>query len=114
MKNRTSSYIMTASPYSNTDMEQVNIVKKTVAISNKIARTNYKNAMICWDKGYTAKKPNKPTIYQVRLMGRGSRKVAAILDNRRKGAYDQYLPIKHATSYDVYVHMRNDTKYKAL
>ena len=42
MKKRTDSYIFTADVMSVGDMQQIEIVRKTVAASNKIARQNYK------------------------------------------------------------------------
>ena len=42
MKQRTDSYVFTADPLSAVDMQQIEIVRKTVAASNKLARLNYK------------------------------------------------------------------------
>ena len=48
--NRTDSYIFTADPMSTNDMQQIELVRKTVALSNKrarqIAKRNGKEALI--------------------------------------------------------------------
>lgn len=107
MKARTDSYVMTADAMSVNDMAQIEIVRKTVRASNRIAKQIYKYA------ARTAKHlgnpmPKEPKIYRVRLMGRGPRK-AAYQENLASGGqrvwsgYACYLPQKYATSFDVYI-----------
>ena len=101
--NRTTSYIFTADPLSAADMQQIEIVKKTVRASNKLAMFNY-----TWARARAAYRcepmPPKPPQYRVRLMGRGPRRIHAKADGRHRTAYDSSLPQKYATRFDVYVH----------
>ena len=81
---RCNSYIMTIDPMSASDMEKLDVVKRTVALGNR--RTSHK--------------------FRVRLMARGPRRSNAIADGKRKWSYDCYLPLRYATRIDVYVHER--------
>jgi hypothetical protein len=105
-KKRTSSYVFTADPLSVSDMRQVEIVRKTIAVQNKILMENYRRNCL-WQE-----KPVKPVLHRVRLMGRGPRK-AAYLENLREGGttvsggYRAYLPQRFATSFDVYIARRD-------
>ena len=105
---RTDSYIFTADASSVTDMQQIEIVKKTVRAGNRIAMQNYKWA--CYRAVFRCEpKPPKPATYRVRLMGRGPRKASyndnvAHGGNRVWSGYNSYLPQRYATSFDVYVH----------
>ena len=105
---RTDSYIFTADAMSAGDMLQIDVVKKTVRASNRIAMQNYKWA--CARAKYNGEPmPKKPAQYRVRLMGRGPR-TAAYQDHLKNGGYrsytkfNQYLPQKYAERFDVYVH----------
>lgn len=103
MKNkRTDSYVFTADPLSVNDMQQIAIVRKTVAVSNKMARQNAK-----W-------KNEKPVIYRVCLKARlgQNNPDAHIYQNKitfwgRKGDY-QSIKLEHAQRIDVYVQRRQD------
>lgn len=102
MKQRTDSYVFTADPLSVNDMQQIEIVRKTVAVSNKMARRDAK-----W-------KGEKPVIYRVTLKGRIGRNNpdAHIYRNKitywgRKGDY-QSIKLEHAQRIDVYVQRRYD------
>lgn len=104
MKQRTDSYIFTADPLSVNDMQQIAIVRKTVAVSNKMARQSAK-----W-------KNEKPVIYRVCLKARLGRNNpdADIYRNKttfwgRKGDY-QSIKLEHAQRIDVYVQRRWDYK----
>lgn len=100
--NRTTSFVFTADPMSATDMEKIEIIKKTVRAINAEAKV---------DHGYAVRRaeyygqpiPKAPTPKRVRLMGRGPRRQAAIQDYGRKHAYDSYLPQRHAVRFDVYI-----------
>jgi hypothetical protein len=99
---------MTADANSVVDMQQIEIVRKTVRASNKLAMQNYKWAC---DRAnhYGDPIPKKPSLYRVRLMGRGPRK-EAYQDHLKNGGYKMYagfncyLPHKYAEKFDVYVH----------
>ena len=102
MKVRTDSYIMTADPLSANDMQQIEIVRKTVSIANKRAK-----AVAKW-------KGTKPVLYRVCLKGRLGRNNpdADIYRNKmghwgRKGDY-QSIKLAHAQRIDVYVQLRGD------
>jgi hypothetical protein len=105
---RVDSYIFTADCNSADDMLQINIVKKTVRASNRLAMQNYKSA--CKRAEYYGEQPpEKPMQYRVRLMGRGARKVAyqdhvANGGHRMWQGFSSYLPQKYAERFDVYVH----------
>lgn len=100
---RVDSYIFTADPLSATDMQQIEIVKKTVRAGNRIAMQNYKWA--CRRAEYNGlPMPKKPATYRVRLMGRGPRRIYAKADGLHRTAYDSSLPQKYATRFDIYVH----------
>ena len=97
---RTDSYIFTADPLSSSDMQQIQLVRKTVAASNKIAKQAAK-----WS-GKT------PTIYRVCLKGRiGKNNPDAYIYREkvtfwgRKGDY-QSIKLEHAQRIDVYVQRR--------
>lgn len=106
-KQRTTSYIFTADPLSAADMQQIEIVRKTVRASNARAMQNYK-----WEcqraEHLGHPKPKAPALYRVRLMGRGPRKAAyeqhiAEGGTRLWMGFNVYLPQKYATRFDVYV-----------
>lgn len=104
---RTSSYIFTADANSASDMQQIEVVKRTVRAGNRIAAQNYKWA--CQRAKVRGEpKPKKPAKFRVRLMGRGPRK-AAYRDHLANGGYriwagfNCYLPQKYAERFDVYV-----------
>lgn len=108
MNKRTSSYVMTADANSAADMQQIELIKKSVKSINDTARQAHKFAMHRAE--YMQKPlPMKPKLYRVRLMGRGPRKEAH-LDNLRKGGYavwsgyNSYLPQRYAQRFDVYIH----------
>ena len=101
--NRTTSYIFTADPLSATDMQQIEIVKKTVRVGNRLAMQNYKWA--CARAEYNGlPMPKKPATYRVRLMGRGPRRINAKANGLHRTAYDSCLPQRYATRFDIYVH----------
>jgi hypothetical protein len=101
---RTDSYVFTADPQSVADMQQIDIVKKTVKAINLNNAQSYKYA--CRTAEYRGEPlPKKPSRLRVRLMGRGPRRVHANLKygGRYNNAYDAYLPQKHATHFDIYI-----------
>ena len=102
MKKRTDSYIFTADPLSVLDMQQIELVRKTVATSNKLARRDAK-----W-------RGEKPVIYRVCLKARIGKNNpnADIYRNKqtywgRMGNY-QSIKLEHAQRIDVYVQRRWD------
>ena len=99
---RSNSYVFTADPNSVTDMQQIDLVKKTVKAMNDRAAENHKYACMR-AKYYGQEMPKKPNRMRVRLMGRGPRRVAALADGCRRSQYDSYLPQAHATRFDVYI-----------
>jgi hypothetical protein len=107
MKQRTGSYIMTADPMSVNDMAQIEIVRKTVRVSNRLAKQRHEWAVKS-AKYFGEPLPKAPAMYRVRLMGRGPR-AAAYKDHVANGGHKMwsgfasYLPQKYATSFDVYV-----------
>ena len=103
MKNtRTTNYIFTADPLSVTDMQQIELVKKTVKAMNDNLAQNYKYAVM--RAQYQGQElPKKPLRQRVRLMGRGPRRIAERIDGLRRGSYDAYLPQRHAVTFDVYI-----------
>lgn len=111
MKKRTASYVFTADAMSVTDMQQISIVRKTVSVQNKMIMQQYQWAvkMANWHGGPV---PKKPVLHRVRLMGRGPRK-ASYIQNLREGGYElsngyrAYLPQRFATSFDVYISLRD-------
>lgn len=110
MKQRTDSYIFTAHTMSAAEMLQIEVVRKTVKASNKLAQQRYK--WDCQRAAYNGEPaPKKPTMYRVRLMARGPRK-AAYQEHLAAGGprlwmgFNVYLPQKYAERFDVYVHPR--------
>ena len=96
---RADSYVFTADPLSVSDMEKIDIVKKTVSAMNKQAKESHKWA-VRRAEYYGEPIPQAPTRKRVRLMGRGPRRVHAGVRNSR---YDSYLPQRYATRFDVYI-----------
>ena len=103
MKARTDAYVMTADINSVTDMSQIEIVRKTVRTSNKLAMWAYKWA--CKRAQYNGEPmPKKPMLYRVCLKGRlGKGNPAAA---KYKGRYHYHVALEDATRIDVYVHER--------
>ena len=89
---RTDSYQFTV-----TDPKDPRIVelKKQIAFCNKLSREA--------TRGYNYN-DTVHALWRVRLMPRGKRVEAAWGDYRSRRAYDSYLPIRHGSHYDVYVH----------
>lgn len=92
MKARTDSYIFTADPMSVNDMQQIAIVRKTVAVSNKLARQRAK-----WTG-------EKPTIYRVCLKARLGKKNPAYAKYRNQ--WVKSIKLEDAQRIDVYVQRR--------
>jgi outer membrane lipoprotein-sorting protein len=101
--NRTTTYVFTADPQSVADMQQIEIVKRSVKSINDSARLSFKYATRRAEY-HGNPLPKEPKLYRVRLMSRGPRRSAAIADGKRKWAYDSSLPQRHATHFDVYIH----------
>lgn len=92
MKARTDSYIFTADPLSANDMQQIELVRKTVAVSNKLAKQRVK-----WS-GAT------PTLYRVCLkarLGKGNPAYA-----KYKNQWIKSIKLEDAQRIDVYVQER--------
>lgn len=70
-------------------------LKAKIAFTNKMSR----EATRGWNYNSTVH-----ALWRVRLMPRGPRVEAAWGDYRSRRAYDSYLPIRHGTHFDVYVH----------
>jgi hypothetical protein len=106
--NRADSYIFTADANSAADMQQIDVVKKTVRASNRLAMQNYK--WQCRRAQFNGNEmPKKPAQYRVRLMPRGPRKASyehnlATGGYRVWSGYNSYLPQRYATRFDIYVH----------
>lgn len=101
--NRTSTYVFTADPQSVTDMQQIDLVKKSVKSINESTKLSHKHQTRRAEY-YGNPLPKAPALYRVRLMARGPRRVAAIADGLRPSAYDSSLPQRHATHFDIYIH----------
>lgn len=104
---RSKSYVFTADVNSVADMQQIDIVKKSVKSINATAKQAHVYAVRRAD--YMREPlPKKPKLYRVRLMPRGPRK-ASYNDNLYKGgnrvasAYNSYLPQEYALKFDVYI-----------
>lgn len=102
MKQRTNAYVFTADPLSVTDMQQIEIVRKTVAISNAYARRDAK-----W-------KGEKPKQFRVTLKARLGKNNPHAHVYRNKVTYwgiksnYQSIKLEHAQRIDVYVQRRYD------
>ena len=104
MKFRTDSYVMTADVNSIVEMSQIELVRKTVRASNKLAMNAYKWA--CKRAEYHGEPmPKKPKMYRVCLKARlGKGNPAAV---KYKGRYHYHVALEDAQRIDVYVHERN-------
>ena len=90
-KTRTPNYIFTADPMSVNDMQQINIVRKTVRTSNILAKQRAK-----WSG-------QKAVIYRVCLKGRlGKNNPEAV----KYGGRFQSIKLEDAQRIDVYVQER--------
>lgn len=102
MKQRTDAYVFTADPLSVSDMQMIEVVRKTVRAANKRARQDAK-----W-------RNETPKIYRVCLKARLGRNnpAADIYRNKRTywGRMGDYQSIKleHAQRIDIYVQRRYD------
>lgn len=92
MKQRTPNYIFTADPMSVNDMQQIEIVRKTVRTSNMIAKQRAK-----W-------KGEKPVIYRVCLKARLGKNNPAYAKYR--GQWVKSIKLEDAQRIDVYVQER--------
>ena len=91
---RTSDYIGTVT--SKNDPTLLNI-KADIRERNKIARKWRRNAYKRTGKHYDCVR-----IERIQLMARGPRTSAALKDGKYARSYDQSLPHRHATHWDVY------------
>lgn len=92
-KQRTASYIMTADVNSVSDMQAIEVVRKTVATSNRLARQRAK-----WTG-------QKPTIYRVCLKARLGKNNPAYA-TKYKHQWIKSIKLEDATRIDVYVQTR--------
>jgi hypothetical protein len=92
MKKRTENYIFTADPMSVNDMQQIEIVRKTVATSNMIAKQRAKYADV------------KPVIYRVCLKARLGKSNPAYA--KYKNQWIKSIKLEDAQRLDVYVQER--------
>jgi hypothetical protein len=99
---RAKSYVFTADPQCVTDMQQIDIVKKSVKSMNAQAKQAHSYAVMR-ATFHGEPKPKAPTLYRVRLMGRGPRRQASLKDYGRAHVYDAYLPQRYAVKFDVYI-----------
>lgn len=93
-KQRTSAYIFTADPLSVSDMQQIELVRKTVRASNARAIESAK-----WSG-------KKPELFRVCLKGRIGKNNPFAPIYRSKGDY-QSIKLEHAQRIDVYVQRRS-------
>lgn len=105
MKERTPSYVFTADVNSVNDMSQIEIVRKTVATSNRLAKQRHMFA--CKRAAYHGEPmPKAPIMYRVSLKGRlGKNNPNAPMYAKR---YHFHVSLQHAVRIDVYVHERHD------
>ena len=75
---------------------EIKSLKAKIAFANKLSREATR------DSAQWSGKVN--ALFRVRLMPRGPRVEAAWGDYRSRRAYDSYLPLRHGTHFDVYVH----------
>ena len=102
MKTRTEAYVMTADVNSVGDMAQIEIVRKTVATSNKIARTAHKHACrYAMFKGEP--EPKAPMLYRVSLKARLGKNNPAY-EAKYKQQWIKAIKLEDAARIDVYVH----------
>ena len=74
---------------------RISELKNEIKFVNKLSREATRHAY--YNKHVHA-------LWRVRLMPRGARVEAAWSDYKSRRAYDSYLPIRHGTRFDVYVH----------
>jgi hypothetical protein len=91
-KPRTPNYIFTADPMSVNDMQQINIVRKTVRTSNILAKQRAR-----WSG-------EKPVIYRVCLKARLGKKNPAY--DKYRFQYIKSIKMEDAQRIDVYVQER--------
>jgi len=102
MKQRTDNYVFTADPMSVGDMQQIAIVRKTVAVGNKLKMHTYMHqCRIAYRFGED--QPLPPVLHRVSLKGRlGKNNPEAA---KYKGRF-QSISLADAQRIDVYVHER--------
>jgi hypothetical protein len=94
MKQRTDSYVMTADPMSVNDMQQIEIVRKTVRTSNTLAKQRAKYSGIT------------PVLYRVCLKARLGKGNPAYAKYRNQ--WVQSIKLEDAQRIDVYVQVRKE------
>ena len=77
---RISTYLMTVDPLDVGGMLELETIRKALKIAGNV--------------------------FGLHVRGRGPRKEAAIKDGKGSRGYDMYLPLRHATRYDVYLRRR--------
>ena len=77
---RVNSYLMTVDPLDAGGMLELETVRKALKIAGNL--------------------------FYLHVRGRGPRKEAAIKDGKGPRGYDMYLPLRHATRYEVYLRRR--------
>lgn len=100
MTDRTEAYQFTT-----TDLNDPRIaeLKRKIAFTNKLSR----EATRGWNYNSTVH-----ALWRVRCMPRGGRVEAAWGDYRSRRAYDSYLPHRHGSRFDVYVHRDTTAEYQ--
>lgn len=103
MKQRTDNYVMTVDPMSVSDMQQIAVVRKTVAVGNKLKmRTYMQQCRIAYYSDHD--QPLPPVLHRVTLKGRlGKNNPAAA---KYRGRYHFHVAMEDAQRIDVYIHER--------
>ena len=99
---RSTNYVFTAHTKSAGDMLELETVRKAVKVINSELR-RFKYGSRAKKDGYGSQSYSQ---FYVKCQGRGPRTSAALTDGKRARAYDQFLPLSHAETMDVYVYQR--------
>ena len=97
---------MTAHTAAAGDMLELQTVRNTIKVINKMAKESDRTNQYRFNSGWSSDLPSKSPRYRVKCQARGARTKHAIADGRNPRAYDQSLPIRHAETLDVYVYTK--------
>ena len=102
-KARTDNYITTLDPLSVSDMRELAVIRKTVAVGNKLKMHNY--MWQCRLANYRGEdQPFPPALHRVSVRGRlGENNPMA---GKYRGRYHYMIALADAQRFDVYIHER--------
>ena len=106
---RTTNYIFTVKDKKDPDLLAL---KENIIRHNKGNRNYVREVAKKYGRDRALQYMNHSKLQRVSLMARGPRTVPALKDGFHRRSYDQSLPHKYATHFDVYIHTDSYSQFK--